>query len=58
MSGYNVYAKLKKDGILIDDSDILIGAFCIAHGYILVTDNTRHFERIDGLQIENWFETK
>jgi len=52
--GANIYAKLKKDGRLIDDSDILIGASCIAHGYTLVTDNTRHFNRIDNLQIENW----
>jgi len=52
----NIYATLKKEGRLIEDSDILIGASCIAHGYILITDNTRHFDRIDGLQIENWYE--
>jgi len=50
----NIYAALKKAGRLVDDADILIAASCIAHDYILITDNTRHFDRIDGLQIENW----
>lgn len=55
----SIYATLKKTGRIIDDADILIGAFCIAHDYTLVTDNTRHFERIaesNGLKIENWLE--
>ena len=38
----------------IDDADILIAAFCIAHGYTLVTNNERHFNVIGGLRIENW----
>ena len=49
-----VYVSLKQQGQMIDDSDILIGASCIARGHILITDNTRHFDRIDGLSIENW----
>jgi predicted nucleic acid-binding protein len=51
-----VYASLKKVGRLIEDSDILIAASCLAHGYTLITDNTRHFERVDGLQFVNWTE--
>ena len=50
----NIYASLKTQGRLIEDSDILIAASCLAHGKTLVTDNTRHFERIDGLDIVNW----
>ena len=49
-----IYASLKKTGRLIEDSDILIAASCLAHDCILVTDNTRHFDRIDGLQWVNW----
>ena len=52
----DIYAKLKLAGLLIGDSDTLIAATCLAHGYTLVTDNTRHFERVDGLQIVNWVE--
>ena len=50
----DIYAELKKNGCLIEDSDILIAAFCLAHDYVLITDNTRHFERIDGLRFVNW----
>jgi len=50
----NIYATLKKIGRLIEDSDILIAASCLAHGHTLITDNTRHFERVDGLQLVNW----
>jgi predicted nucleic acid-binding protein len=49
-----VYATLKKAGRLIEDSDLLIAASCLAHNYTLVSDNTRHFERVDGLQLVNW----
>jgi predicted nucleic acid-binding protein len=51
-----IYAALKKAGQLIEDADILIAASCIVHNYTLVTDNIKHLERIDGLQIENWLE--
>lgn len=34
--------------------DILIAATAIADGHSLVTNNERHFERIEGLNIENW----
>ena len=51
-----IYATLKKAGRLIEDSDILIAASCIARGYTLITDNTRHFERIEGLKHVNWVE--
>ena len=49
-----IYADHKINGTLIDDTDILIAAQCVANGYTLVTHNTRHFERIEGLQIVDW----
>ena len=51
-----IYGALKKIGRLIEDSDILIAATCLTGGYTLITDNTRHFERVDGLQYTNWNE--
>jgi predicted nucleic acid-binding protein len=27
------------------------------HGLTVVTRNQRHFERVPGLQVENWFPT-
>ncbi|CAN5258412.1 type II toxin-antitoxin system VapC family toxin [soil metagenome] len=34
--------------------DMLIAAHALATDAILVTDNTREFERVPGLKIENW----
>ncbi len=49
-----IYATLRQNGSLIDDADILIAAYSIVSGFILVTANTRHFGRIEGLQWVNW----
>jgi len=51
-----IYAYLKKGGILIEDADILIASIALVEDLVLVTDNIRHFERIKGLEIENWKE--
>jgi predicted nucleic acid-binding protein len=50
----SVYSKLKKKGKVIEDADILIAAYCLQNNYILVTNNVKHFENIDGLLVENW----
>ena len=56
----NVFAKekarLKKIGSLIDDFDLLIGCSAISNGLIMVTDNEKHFDRLNGIAIENWVE--
>lgn len=49
-----IYAYLKKRGNLIEDADILIASIALVENLVLVTDNIRHFERVEGLQIENW----
>jgi len=49
-------ARLKKSGSLIDDFDILIGCSAIANGLIMVTDNEKHFHRLNGIIVENWVE--
>lgn len=53
-----LYAKeknrLRKQGALIDDFDLLIGTTAVSQGMTLVTDNVRHLGRIDGISIENW----
>jgi tRNA(fMet)-specific endonuclease VapC len=47
-------AKLKKAGTKIGELDLLIGCQALAMGAVLVTNNTREFERIEGLKLENW----
>jgi len=56
-SAANIYADLKQNGDLIGELDILIGATALANNYILVTNNTKHFKKIQkytDLKIENW----
>jgi len=50
----SIYIKLRKNGITVDDGDLLIAAYCIQNNYILVSNNQKHFEKIENLQIVNW----
>ena len=52
----SLYADLRRSGRTVDDADILIAAFCIVGDYTLVTHNTRHFNGISGLKLEDWIE--
>ena len=45
--------RLRAAGSLIGDFDLLIGVTAIQNGLTLLTNNRRHFERIDGLNIES-----
>ena len=45
---------LEHTGQRIDQFDLLIGATALHHKMILVTSNVKHFERIQGLEIESW----
>ena len=44
-------ARLREEGTLIGDMDILIGATAISNNLTLLTNNTRHLERMHGLSI-------
>lgn len=48
------YHRLKTMGMLIGHMDLLIAAHALAFDAVLVTNNTREFERIEGLRLENW----
>jgi tRNA(fMet)-specific endonuclease VapC len=47
-------AHLEQSGKLIDANDLLIAAQVLALGHVLVTDNEREFDRVEGLRHENW----
>jgi len=58
-----LYAKekvrLRKMGKPMNDEfDLLIGVTSIVNKLILVTDNTKDFERLEGIRMENWFKRK
>lgn len=48
------YARLRLQGTPLDDIDLLIAGIALAHGLVLVTRNRNHFDRIEGLTIEDW----
>lgn len=52
-----IKAELEAKGQRIDDADIIIAATALEGGMTLVTGNTKHFSRIPGLKLENWFTT-
>jgi tRNA(fMet)-specific endonuclease VapC len=41
---------------MIGANDLLIAAHARCLGLTLVTNNTRGFERVNGLKLENWTE--
>lgn len=48
-------SELRRQGLLIDDFDLLIGCTAIVNDLILVTDNVKHFNRLP-VEIQNWVE--
>ena len=47
-------ARLRKQGLMISDFDLLIGCTAIENNLIMVTENVKEFERIEGIKIDNW----
>ncbi len=47
-------ARLRRQGLLVDDFDILIGATAVAHQLVMVTNNGKHLGRLTGIELENW----
>ncbi len=49
-----IRAYLERRGTPVGRHDMLIAAIARANGLIVVTHNTREFERIPGLNVEDW----
>jgi tRNA(fMet)-specific endonuclease VapC len=47
-------AQLEQAGTPIGPNDTWIAAEVLHHKLVLITDNTREFSRVPGLQFENW----
>ena len=50
----DIKLKLRNQGNIIEDFDLLIAATAIANEAILVTRNIKHFQRILGLEVVEW----
>jgi tRNA(fMet)-specific endonuclease VapC len=47
-------AQLEFEGNRLDDFDLIIASCALSHNLTLVTNNIKHFQRIDGLKLANW----
>lgn len=56
MAAARVKHTLEMAGTPIGPCDQLIAGMALANDAILVTRNTREFDRVPGLRVENWFE--
>ena len=52
----DIKARLRSEGRLIDDFDLLIGATALHNRMILVTENIKHLSHIPDLTLENWID--
>jgi len=50
----SIYASLRKKGTPLDDVDLLIAGISISTNMTLITHNTKHFNRIENMVIEDW----
>lgn len=51
-----IRAQLERKGTPIGPMDLLIAGHARSEGLILVTNNTREFERVEGLTVEDWLQ--
>ena len=49
-----IKSTLESTGNILADADLMIASITMAQGASLVTGNRRHYDRIDGLRIEDW----
>jgi len=45
---------LERAGQVIGGNDLMIAAIALTHGLTLVTNNGAEFQRVPGLQVEDW----
>ncbi len=46
--------ELRRKGQAIGDIDLLIAGVAFSRGLTLITNNTKHFDRIPGISLDNW----
>jgi tRNA(fMet)-specific endonuclease VapC len=49
-----IRTNLEKKGTIIGPYDLQIASIALVHDLILVTHNTKEFERVPGLKLEDW----
>lgn len=52
-----IRSDLEKKGTPISERDLQIAAIACAHNLVVVTHNTKEFNRVPGLKVEDWATT-
>jgi predicted nucleic acid-binding protein len=47
-------ANMQKEGIVVADMDLMIASIVIANDEKLISNNIRHFSKIEALDVESW----
>jgi predicted nucleic acid-binding protein len=47
-------ALLSQNGTVVADMDLMIASIAIANDEVLISNNLKHFRRIEGLRVESW----
>lgn len=48
------YNNLRRKNLMIGHADVLIAATALHYDLQVVTNNQAHFQRIEGLELDNW----
>ena len=51
-----IRTRLERRGEPIGNMDLLIAAHALATDATLITNNRRHFERVEGLRVDSWVD--
>ncbi|MFW5640253.1 MAG: type II toxin-antitoxin system VapC family toxin [Thermodesulfobacteriota bacterium] len=52
-----IRTRLEKKGVPISERDLQIAAIALANDFGVVTHNTKEFNRVEGLTVEDWVST-
>lgn len=47
-------AALSQKGTIVADMDLMIASIAIANKEVLISNNLKHFEKIEGLEVVSW----
>jgi predicted nucleic acid-binding protein len=51
-------AEIEKKGISLSEPDLRIASISVHYGMTLITGNTKHFSKVQGLMVEDWINKK
>ena len=56
----SIFSTLKADmqnkGVVVADMDLMIASIALANGEKLISNNLKHFSKVEGLEFESWVD--